>query len=122
MLGENWRDFLPPESAARFGSFVKELEAQTAGARQLWIPQSFIVLRWDKTPFPAEATVSRFENRGQAFHTLILRNVDERLAAEQRIHSRTVQAEYLQAEIRALHNFDEIIGQSAVLRQVLRDV
>jgi PAS domain S-box-containing protein len=122
LLGGNLRDFLPPESAARFASFVKELEAQTAGARQLWIPQSFIALRWDKTPFPAEATLSRFENRGQVFHTFILRNVDERLAAEQRIHSLTVQAEYLQAEIRALHNFDEIIGQSAALRQVLRDV
>jgi len=122
LLGENLRDFLPPESAARFASFVKELEAQTAGARQLWIPQSFIVLRWDKTPFPAEATLSRFENRGLVFHTFILRNVDERLAAEQRIHSLTVQAEYLQAELRALHNFDEIIGQSAALRQVLREV
>jgi PAS domain S-box-containing protein len=122
LLGENLRDFFPPESAARFASFVKELEAQTAGARQLWIPHSFIALRWDKTPFPAEASLSRFENRGQVFHTLILRNVDERLAAEQRIQSLTVQTEYLQAELRALHNFDAIIGQSVALRQVLREV
>jgi hypothetical protein len=28
--------------------------------------------------------------------------------------------EYLQAELRALHHFDEIIGQSAALRQHLR--
>ena len=122
LLSENLRNFLPPESGARLDSFVKELEAQTVGARQLWIPQSFLALRWDKTPFPAEATLSRFENRRQVFYTLILRNVDERLAAERRIQSLTVQAEYLQAEIRALHNFDEIIGQSAALRQVLRDV
>jgi len=122
LLGENFCDFLPPESGARLKSFAKELEAQPAGARQLWIPQSFLALRWDKTPFPAEATLSRFENRGQVFHTLILRNVDERLAAEKRIQSLTVQAEYLQAELRAVHNFDAIIGQSAVLRQVLREV
>jgi transcriptional regulator with GAF, ATPase, and Fis domain len=51
-----------------------------------------------------------------------MRNVDERLAAEQRIQSLTVQTEYLQAELRALHNFDAIIGQSAALRQVLREV
>ena len=122
LLGENVGDFLPPESAARFASFVKELAAQTAGARQLWIPQNFLALRWDKTPFPVEASLSRFENRGQAFHTLILRNVDDRLAAERRIQSLTVQAEYLQAELRALHNFDAIIGQSVALRQVLREV
>jgi len=122
LLGEALRDFLPPESAARFASFVQEIEAQTSGARQLWIPQSFVALRWDKTPFPVEATLSRFENHGRTFHTLILRNVDERLAAEQRIQSLTVQAEYLQAELRAVHNFGAIIGQSAALRQVLREV
>jgi len=122
LLGENFRDFLPPDSAAQFDTLVKEIDAQPAGARQLWIPAGFTALRWDKTPFPAEATMSRFENRDQVFHTIILRNVDERLAAERRIHSLTVQTEYLEAELRALHNFGEIIGQSPLLRQVLREV
>ncbi|MBL9172437.1 MAG: sigma 54-interacting transcriptional regulator, partial [Verrucomicrobiales bacterium] len=122
LLGEALLDFLPPESAARFNSFVKEIGTQAPGARQLWIPQSLVVQRWDRTSFPAEATLSRFENRGQTFHTLILRNVDGRLAAEQRIQSLTVQAEYLKAEIRALHNDDEILGQSPALRTVLREV
>jgi transcriptional regulator with GAF, ATPase, and Fis domain len=80
------------------------------------------VLRWNKSTFPAEATLSRFQNRGQIFHTLILRNVDERLEAARRIESLTVSTEDLQEEIRALHNFDEIIGQSEALRQVLREV
>ena len=122
LIGENLRDFLHAESAARLDAFVKELDARPADQRQLWIPQSFTALRWDKTIFPAEATLSRFENRGQIFHTLILRNVDERVEAARRIESLTMQAEYLQAEIRALHNFDEIIGQSRALRRVLRDV
>jgi PAS domain S-box-containing protein len=122
LLGENLRDFLHAESAARLDAFVKELDARPAGQRQLWIPQSFLALRWDKATFPAEATLSRFDNRGAVFHTLILRNVDERVEAARRIDSLTVQAEYLREEIRALHNFDEIVGQSAALRQVLRDV
>src|SRR5262249_52278896 len=84
LLGENLRDFLPPDSAAHLAAFVRELDAQPADRRQLWIPQSFQVLRWDKSSFPAEATISRFANRGQVFHTLILRNVDERIAAERR--------------------------------------
>jgi len=122
MLGEPVGDFLQQDSAARFETFVKELEAKPAGSRQMWIPQSFTGLRWDRTSFPAEATLSRFETRGQVFHTLILRNVNDRLAAERRIQSLTEQAEYLRAEIRAIHNFNEILGQSPALRQVLRDV
>jgi PAS domain S-box-containing protein len=122
LLDENLRDFLPAESAAQFDTFVKELDAQPEGRRQLWIPRSFIVQRWDKSTAPVEASISRFTNRGRVFHTVILRNVDERLAAERRIESLTVQTEYLQEEIRALHHHGEIIGQSRALRQVLRDV
>lgn len=122
LLGERLCDFLPPESAARFESFLKELERQSEGDRHLWIPESFVIMRWDKTHVPVEATLSRFESRGRTFNTLILRNVDERLAAEQKIRSLTVRTEYLQAELRALQNFGSIIGNSAALRQVLREV
>jgi PAS domain S-box-containing protein len=122
LLGEQLRSFLQNESAARLDAFVKELDDRPAGERQLWIPQSFTAVRWDKSLFPAEATLSRFENRGQVFHTLILRNVDERLDAARRIEALTIRTEYLQAEIRALQKFDEIVGQSEALRRVLRDV
>jgi PAS domain S-box-containing protein len=122
LLGENLRDFLPADSAAQFDAFVKELDAQPEGRRQLWIPQSFTVQRWDKSTCPAEATLSRFTSRGRVFHTVILRNLDERLAAERRIRALTDRAEYLQAEIRALRDFEEIIGRSAALREVLREV
>src|SRR4029079_4583407 len=40
LLGEDLRDFLPAESAAQFNGFVKELDAQSADKRQLWIPHS----------------------------------------------------------------------------------
>jgi transcriptional regulator with GAF, ATPase, and Fis domain len=46
--------------------FVKELDAQPEGRRQLWIPQNFTAQRWDKSTFPAEATISRFTNRDLA--------------------------------------------------------
>ena len=48
--------------------------------------------------------------------------MDERVEAARRIENLTAQTEYLQAEIRALQRFGEIIGQSPALRQVLRDV
>jgi PAS domain S-box-containing protein len=122
LIGRNIRDFLPSESATRLIAYLQELDIQPTGSGHLWIPQSFPVRRRDQSTFPAEATLSRFVNRGRVFHTLILRNVDDRLAAERRIQALSVQTEYLQAEIRALHEFGEIIGQSAALRSVLRDV
>lgn len=122
LLGENLREFLAADSVTRLEAFVRELDGRPAGQRQLWIPQSLTASRWDRTTFPAEATLSRFEKRGCTFHTLILRNVNDRLEAERQIDALTAQAEYLREEIKALHNFDEILGQSAALRRVLEDV
>lgn len=93
MIGENLRDFLHHESASQLAVFANELNSKPPGKGQLWIPHSFTVQRWDKSLFPAEATLSRFSNRGQTYHTIILRNVDERLEAERRIQSLASQAE-----------------------------
>jgi PAS domain S-box-containing protein len=118
LVGENLREFLPPESAAQFNAFVKELETPSGDRRQLWIPQSFPVLRWDQSSFPAEATISRFANRGQVFHTVILRNVDERLAAERRIALLTEEAEYLRESARELTGMGELLGASPPMREL----
>jgi transcriptional regulator with GAF, ATPase, and Fis domain len=72
--------------------------------------------------FPAEATLSRFDVEREPFYTLILRNVNARLQARQKIQSLTVETEYLQEEIKALHNFDEIVGTSDAIGRVVRDI
>jgi PAS domain S-box-containing protein len=122
LLGEQLKDFLPAGSAAHFEAFVKELDAQATGRAQLWIPQSFAVQRWDKTAFPAEATLSRFENRGQLFHALILRNVDERLAAERRIELLSAEAEYLRESARNVAGMGEMLGASPAMKELFESL
>jgi PAS domain S-box-containing protein len=122
LLGEDLRQFLPPESIAQFNAFVKELDTQAADQRQLWIPHRFPVLRWDKSVFPAEATISRFANRGQEFHTVILRNVDERLAAERRIALLADEAEYLRESVRDVAGMGEMLGGSAAMKDLFESL
>ena len=122
LLGENLREFLPAESAAHFNAFVKEVDAQAADRRQLWIPHSFPVHRWDKSVFPAEATISRFTNRGQDFHTVILRNVDERLAAERRIALLAEETEYLRESVRELAGMGDMLGASVAMKELFESV
>ncbi|HEX5220010.1 MAG TPA: PAS domain S-box protein, partial [Verrucomicrobiae bacterium] len=109
LLGENLREFLPAESIARLEAFARELDAQPEGNRQLWIPQSFLVQRWDKSTFPAEATISRFTNRGAVFHTVILRNIEDRLAAERRIELLSAEAEFLRDNTRDYAGMGEML-------------
>ena len=118
LLGENLRAFLPPESAAQFDAFIKELETPREGDRQLWIPECFTVQRWDKSVFPAEATLSRFTNRAQIYYTAILRNVDDRMAAERRLELLTSEAEYLREYASADASMGGMLGQSGAMQEL----
>jgi transcriptional regulator with GAF, ATPase, and Fis domain len=66
--------------------------------------------------------MARFDVEREPFYTLILRNVNERIEAEQKIRSLTVEAEYLREEVKALIGVDEVVGISEPWLNVLRDV
>jgi len=115
-VGLDLRDFLSPESGERLAALAAENSAPQ------WIAGGVEGVPASGGKFSAEATLSSFHVGRARFFALVLRNVNERLEAERRIHTLAAQAEYLQEEIRGQHPFDDIIGQSAALRQVLREV
>jgi PAS domain S-box-containing protein len=114
--------FLRNESRGRLLYLTRELARRPEGKQSLWIPDGLEAIRADGAGFPAEATVSRFELEGRPFYTLILRNINERLAAEERIRALMSETTYLRAEIDTLQGFDDIVGQSEALHRVLADV
>lgn len=120
LLGERLQDFLVDDSAAQLLTFAHALKDQPKGQQQLWVPQNFIARRWDHTVFPADATLSRYEHRSDIFYTLILRNADERLAAERKIQLLVQETDYLREVVRELPGHDELIGRSDAV-QTVRD-
>jgi formate hydrogenlyase transcriptional activator len=118
LLGENLKDFLAPESLERVEAFAKEIQNRPPGKQQLWVPQDLVARRWDHSVFPAEATLSRFENSGEVFYTLILRNADERLEAERQIQLLTQETEYLREAVRELPCHGDLIGRSDRMQAV----
>ena len=122
VVGKEFSLFLAIEDRGKLNGLIKELDEYPEGQRHLWIPGGLNVRCTGTEVFPAEATLSRFEMQGKTFYTLILRNVNDRLKAEQKIRHLKFEAEYLKEELKALHNFDEIIGNSSALKQVLKEV
>ena len=114
--------FLSADSRVKLSYLIESLKARPKGRQYLWIPDGLNVVSPDKDTFPAEATVSRFEMQRKTFYTLILRNVNDLLEAQEKIRSLTTEAEYLKEEIKALRSFDQIIGQSEPMLRTLRDV
>ena len=122
VIGQNFGHFLVPDAREKLGNLIIDLDTRPEGQRYLWIPGGLKAVGASGEKFEAEATLSRFDLGREPFYTLILRNVNERLEAEQKIRSLTVETEYLREEIKELLNCDEIIGQSEPLLRLLHDV
>jgi PAS domain S-box-containing protein len=122
MDGRHVGDLLGETATVTLSDLAGELDRRPGSERHVWIPAGFTAAPARGDAFPAEATLSRFEVHGEPRFTLILRNVNDRIEAERRIHSLSAQAEYLREEIAADHGFDEIIGRSRTLIEALRNV
>ena len=66
-----------------------------------------------------EATISTYGNERETFFTLILRNIEERLIAQDQINLLTKKAEYLEEEIKELTSSFGIIAKDISMLNVL---
>jgi PAS domain S-box-containing protein len=121
-LGQDFARFLTIESQQKLKTLMRELGANEVAPRSLWIPGALQAVPTGGSEFPAEATLSRFEIERQSYYSLILRNINDKLEADRRIHALTAEAEYLRDEINSRCGFEVIRGESEALRHVLEDV
>jgi PAS domain S-box-containing protein len=122
MAGQDFRRFVSHQDSERLLALIAELDGLPEGEQSRWIPGGLTARCPEGESFPAEATLSRFELHRRRFTTLILRNVHDRVEAEQKIQSLTAETELLREELQALHDDEALIGESQALRQVLRDI
>lgn len=106
--------------------FRRWLTAYLSGSktdqRAGWVPEGMSAVRANGEAFSVEASISCAEAAGQTLYTLILRDINERKKAEDernRLEELTV---YLQEEVRAAHEFQDLIGESPAMRRVLQDI
>jgi len=121
-VGRDFGWLLSKESRERLAELAAEFGDRVEDEPDLKVGDRLTAVRADHKEFPAEATLSRFAMRGKDYFTLLLRDVKQRFDADRKIHSLSVETEYLKEEVRELHNFDEIVGRSQSLRRVLADV
>ncbi len=122
LLGTPANRLVTEESASRFQALIDRLANESAGRRSEWVPGGLEARRVDGRVFPAEATVSISDHEGRRYYTVVLRNVNDRIEAEQRIQSLTREREYLEEELRDAVASREILGDSPGIRRVLNDV
>jgi PAS domain S-box-containing protein len=120
--GANLAAHLSEASTVHLAEVISGLASPGRAASPVWVPEILTAVSTDGTTFPAEATLSRADAGAASSFILILRNINDRLAAEKEILSLNAETERLREEIRSLSNVDDIIGTSLPLMRVLKEV
>ena len=117
------RDLFTSDCRRRLEHYVEDLAAPTAPTpSSLWIAGGLQAQTTQGERFEVEATLSHYRVNREEYFTLILRNVEERRAAEARIATLTRETEYLREELKTLGNFELIVGSSPPLLNALHEV
>jgi formate hydrogenlyase transcriptional activator len=121
LVDHNLGTLLTPRSTLKLCSLVAQ-ELNVPGQDSAWVPGGLEAVRSDGSCFPAEGSVSRFELGGEYRFSVILRNVQEQMVAENRLRELEEETAYLHSEIEEYQPFGEIIGESPAIREVVSAV
>jgi PAS domain S-box-containing protein len=121
-IGEPFDRFLTDGLRQSLAESMRAFATDRASKPYVYAPAGLRARDSTGREFPVEGTMSHVEIGGRSLYTLILRDVEERRRAEEKVRELDRQNVYLQEEIKAAHNFDEIVGGSRTLEEVLAQV
>ncbi|MCH8852897.1 MAG: PAS domain S-box protein, partial [Planctomycetes bacterium] len=93
VIGECFDRFAPEALREQLARCVTAFDRNDSGKQYLWAPGGVTAVRADGEEFPIEATISQSQASGETLYTIILRDVNERVRAEeqlQRLHLENV--------------------------------
>jgi len=114
------RELLSSASAQKLSAVVQDLDSKFQP--YAWVPGGLDAVRANGTSFAAEASVSQFFVQGHRRFSLILRNVQDQLAAESRLRELQDETAYLWNEINEQQYGGEILGTSPAIRELIATI
>jgi len=121
-IGQPFDRFLSKQFRKLLDDNLRAIGDKKQNLLQVWTPEGLTALRANGEEFPIEATISRLEIGGQKYYTVILRDVNDRKHAEEELRRLRQEKTYLQEEIRAEHNFENIVCDATSMKKVCADV
>jgi PAS domain S-box-containing protein len=119
-IGQPVERFIAPHCSKLFMQFIDFDNA--APKTQAWAPEGLSARRADGEEFPIEATFSPLEACEQKLYTIILRDVNDRRVAEQKLDRLQQEKGYLQEVLNDDHNPDDFVSASKPMRTVMEQV
>lgn len=118
-IGQPIERFIAPHCSKLFQQFIA---FDGMVKKQGWAPEGLSARRADGEEFPIEATFSPLETGGQKFYTIILRDVNDRRLAEEKLDKLQQEKGYLQEVLNDDHNPGDFVSGSKIMRTVMEQV
>ncbi|TXG35729.1 sigma 54-interacting transcriptional regulator [Seonamhaeicola maritimus] len=118
VLQRNVLFFFDDDSANLIEDIVKS-GIEDKSSINKYLPNIIKVIGSDNSETLNEGTISKYGSGSETFYTLILRNIEERLIAEDKINLLTKQTQYLEEEIKELTSSYGIIAENKAMKQAL---
>jgi len=112
--------FIASHSKRLFAGFIDF--DNPAVKTQAWAPVGLSARRADGEVFPIEATFSPLDADGQRLYTIILRDVNDRHQAEQKLDKLQQEKGYLQEVLNDDHNPGDFVSGSKLMRTLMEQV
>lgn len=119
VLQRNVLFFFDDTSANLIESLVKSGLDDNTKTFNNYLPEIVKVIGSNDTETLNEGTISRYGNDRETFYTLILRNIEERLIAQDKINQLTTRTKYLEEEIIQLTSSHGILAEDQSMVNVL---
>jgi transcriptional regulator with PAS, ATPase and Fis domain len=119
VVGGSFERFLTTGLHQALEASLAEFDRSVDARPRMWSPGGLLALSADGHEFPIDVAISCAEASEGDLYTLILRTVDK---TAQKIPDLAHQDKYLEEQISAAHNFEEIVGQSPALHTLLKQV
>ncbi|MGF1612878.1 MAG: sigma-54 dependent transcriptional regulator [Gammaproteobacteria bacterium] len=121
-LGQPFTRFLSKPCQQILLDYLQQGERAGNRLTPFWMPGGQTAMRADGESFPIEATVSRAEVNRCPLYTVILRDVGERQRAEAERNRLRGLNLYLQEELQAAQQAEELVGAAQGLQSVMTGV
>lgn len=113
---------LVPERFRQSHQLHRRSYAAHPAMRKMGAGLDLFARRKDGSEFPADIMLSPIKIAEGALILTVIRDISEKKWAEEELLRREQEKQYLEEELSLEHNFEDIIGDSAVLKRVLKQV